>query len=81
MQFYNVKLKKSVDVEEKDFQVVTMKNGSGATATTVDFRYTFTSQSATFAFTSNEDDSTFECKAVHIAVTVTSSLSVPSNSA
>ncbi len=31
MQFYNVKLKKSVDVEEKDFQVVTMKNGRPAT--------------------------------------------------
>ena len=27
MQFYNVKLKKSVDVEEKDFEIVTMKNG------------------------------------------------------
>ena len=27
MQFYNVKLKKSVEVEEKDFQIVTMKNG------------------------------------------------------
>lgn len=27
MQFYNVKLKKSVDVEDKDVEVVTMKNG------------------------------------------------------
>ena len=26
MQFYNVKLKKSIDVEEKDFEIVTMKN-------------------------------------------------------
>ena len=25
MQFYNVKLKKSVEVDEKDFQIVTMK--------------------------------------------------------
>ena len=30
MQFYNVKLKKSIDVEEKDFEVVTMKNGRPA---------------------------------------------------
>ena len=30
MQFYNVKLKKSVDVEEKDFEIVTMKNGRPA---------------------------------------------------
>ena len=30
MQFYNVKLKKSIDVEEKDFEIVTMKNGRPA---------------------------------------------------
>ena len=38
MQFYNVKLKKSVEVEEKDFQIVTMKNGRPAAkaAVTID---------------------------------------------
>ena len=30
MEFYNVKLKKKVDVDQKDFEVVTMKNGSKA---------------------------------------------------
>ena len=38
MQFYNVKLKKSVEVEEKDFQIVTMKNGrpSAKASVTID---------------------------------------------
>ena len=35
MQFYNEKLKKSIDVEEKDFQVVTMKNGRPAAKASV----------------------------------------------
>ena len=35
MQFYNVKLKKSIDVEEKDIQVVTMKNGRPAAKASV----------------------------------------------
>lgn len=35
MQFYNVKLKKSIDVEEKDFEVVTMKNGRPAAKASV----------------------------------------------
>ena len=35
MQFYNVKLKKSVEVEEKDFQIVTMKNGRPAAKASV----------------------------------------------
>ena len=30
MEFYNVKLKKKVNVDEKDFEVVTMKNGRPA---------------------------------------------------
>ena len=30
MEFYNVKLKKKVDVDPKDFEVVTMKNGRPA---------------------------------------------------
>ncbi len=30
MEFYNVKLKKKVSVDEKDFEVVTMKNGRPA---------------------------------------------------
>ena len=37
MQFYNVKLKKSVDVEEKDFQVVTMNIGRPAAKASVTF--------------------------------------------
>ena len=35
MQFYNVKLKKSFDVEEKDFEIVTMKNGRPAAKASV----------------------------------------------
>ena len=35
MQFYNVKLKKSIDDDEKDFQVVTMKNGRPAAKASV----------------------------------------------
>ena len=35
MQFYNVKLKKSIDVEEKDFEIVTMKNGTPAAKASV----------------------------------------------
>ena len=35
MQFYNVKLKKSIDVEEKDFELVTMKNGRPAAKASV----------------------------------------------
>ena len=35
MQFYNVKLRKSIDVEEKDFEVVTMKNGRPAAKASV----------------------------------------------
>ena len=35
MQFYNVKLKKSVEVEEKDIQIVTMKNGRPAAKASV----------------------------------------------
>ena len=35
MQFYNVKLKKPVEVEEKDFQIVTMKNGRPAAKASV----------------------------------------------
>ena len=35
MQFYNVKLKKSVEVDEKDFQIVTMKNGRPAAKASV----------------------------------------------
>ena len=35
MQFYNVKLKKSIDVEEKDFEIVTMKNGRPAAKASV----------------------------------------------
>ena len=30
MKFYNVKLKKSVDVDDKDIEVITMKNGRPA---------------------------------------------------
>ena len=35
MQFYNVKLKKSIDVDETDFQVVTMKNDRPAAKASV----------------------------------------------
>ena len=35
MQFYNVKLKKPIDVEEKDFEIVTMKNGRPAAKASV----------------------------------------------
>ena len=35
MKFYNVKLKKSVEVEEKDVEVITMKNGRPAARATV----------------------------------------------
>ena len=35
MQFYNVKLKKSIDLEEKDFEIVTMKNGRPAAKASV----------------------------------------------
>lgn len=35
MKFYNVKLKKSVDVNEKDVEVITMKNGRPAARATV----------------------------------------------
>ena len=35
MQFYNVKLKKKIDVEEKDFEVVTMQNGRPAAKASV----------------------------------------------
>tara|TARA_B100000902_G_scaffold146263_1_gene143410 strand:- start:18165 stop:18338 length:174 start_codon:yes stop_codon:yes gene_type:complete len=30
VEFYNVKLKKKVDVDKKDFEVITMKNGRPA---------------------------------------------------
>ena len=38
MKFYNVKLKKSVEVDEKDVELVTMKNGRPAAkaTTTID---------------------------------------------
>ena len=35
MKFYNVKLKKSVDVNEDDIEIVTMKNGRPAAKATV----------------------------------------------
>ena len=35
MKFYNVKLKKPVDVDDKDIEIVTMKNGRPAAKATV----------------------------------------------
>ena len=36
MKFYNVKLKKQVDVEDDNIEIVTMKNGRPAAKATVD---------------------------------------------
>ena len=35
MKFYNVKLKKSVEVDASDFEIITMKNGRPAAKATV----------------------------------------------